>query len=252
MMKKLLGLLLVIGLAAFAMSGCQSSTSSTPSIPDATVASSVGMATGMSTAVDNAVRSAANILSVGTPRVLGTYTAPTYSGGWWTTTLNTSASAYSYDASVNFRLWSKSGSTLTEAVNQTQLDALTSANLDQMYVYATYTMTYGSSTFTMAMGGAKTDAGCLKITDILSGTPIMNGPISISGTSGSDSYTVTITYLNMTTVSGLPSGTATFSVVSGGSTVASGNITYSVSGSTCTATINFSGGGTVTQIISAF
>lgn len=234
------------------MVGCSSTGGTTTNpIPDTTTASSIGLATGISTSVDSAVLQAISVASVSGIKALGTTSTPTYSDGWWQTTVTTTVSAYTYSSDVNFRAWSSDGSTLTEAINSTMLDAISASNLDQLYAYAVYEMIFGSNSFTISIGSAQTDSGCFKITDMLT-SPTFNGSISISGTSDSTSYSVTITYSDMTTVSGLPSGTANFTVVSDGSTVATGTITYAVSGGSCTATINFAGGDSTSTTVTTF
>jgi hypothetical protein len=236
-MKKLFALALVLGVGALLISGCQDAQQiPAEAIPESQIANSIAVVSGMSVTVDNAVRQASGF-GVYT---MGVTSTPTYSEGWWHTTINTTEDAYTYSANVDFRLWKLDGS-LSEVVNALQLATLNSSNLDQIYLYASFNLTLGSDTITLRMGVDNTDEDSLKYTHIL-GNTMLNGPVSYSGSYAGINYTATVNYVNVELMAnGFPYGTANFEVSTDG-IATSGNVVFDGLGS---ATVNFSGGGSV-------
>ena len=221
---------LIFALIAFvALTGCQQAQqSSSSAVPASTAAAQIGASASNSVNLSSVIFSAVGIQSAATKGVLAktATVTPVYASGWWSFTLSYGG-GITLDAS--FRVWDSN----SEITNTTALGNLTSANVKDLWVYATLTM----GTASIKMGNSTTDP--LKLTG-LPGSKVLNGSISSNASYSGTSYSVIIAYSSLSIdTSGYPNGNINFSITSGGSTIYAGTIAFNGSS---LATITFTSG----------
>ena len=235
-MKKVLALFALFAIVALA--GCQQAATTTePTVPEASIASSIGYLAKYSVAVDNAVMGVVGISSISAAEVCicAPSTPALGTDNWWTSTDSYSAGGYTYTITYRFKLWNSSGTLIN---TQALLDALTEDTLDKVWMWVDYSIVYGGASFSMSLGSSKDNP--LKFEGLVVPPKTVDGPISYSGTSDDTSYSVTVTYSSLSlSASGYPSGEVGVSVSEGDTAVVEATITFN---GTSTATITFTSG----------
>lgn len=211
-----IGICLVVG-----MSGCARVSTPTPTIAEATFASSVGSLGMYSVAVDNSIINGVGISSSGV-KASGYSTPEVGADDWWNMSYVLDYGGYTFNMTFYFKVWDKDGN-LVNTISA--LNALTSSTLGKIWIYGTYNITYSGSSFQMSMGKSKSDP--LKFEGYNTSTQTLSGPISYSGSCENKSYTVTATYNNLTVATGgYPTGTVDISVAEDSTVVCGGTLTF--------------------------
>ncbi|MBU1026784.1 MAG: hypothetical protein KKA31_03540, partial [Candidatus Margulisbacteria bacterium] len=246
-MKKVLNLVLVLGLGLFLVSGCNQGTTSsgggtTVSIPAATIADSVGSSAMLALSIDNSLLGVFGVTSASSARASAP-TTPTYEAdGWWISTNSYSASGVTHEATYYFKVWTAGG----EVTTLTGLAAITSSTIAKLQTYTTWTTTISTVSYTMKYGASKSDPLTFDGYNTASSQSI-DGPISYTSTYTGETYQIVIDYVTLTlNSSGYPTGSVNWTVSVGGSAVYAGTITYD---GTTTATITFTTGATGTYTV---
>lgn len=239
-MKKLLTLLLVLGLGIALVSGCSSTSSSGgTTIPADTVAGGVGVAANQSLAVDNTAGGAAGITGFSVSALQANANAVTWTrsaDGWFEGSDSYSAGGFTYTRTFSLKVYDTNG----EVTTTLGLAALTSADVTKMIMAVTIEYTFSGGTYSIKFGTSKTDP----LTFTYGTSKTIDGPIQYTSTYGGDDFTITYDYGNLTlSASGYPSGDITWTVTSSGSTIASGTMTFN---GTSTASLTITSGGTGT------
>ncbi|MEA3493932.1 MAG: hypothetical protein U9R38_06055 [Candidatus Margulisiibacteriota bacterium] len=240
-MKKLLSLLLVLGLGIALISGCSSTSSSggDTTIPADTVAGGVGVAASNSLTVDNAAGSAAGISGFSTavaPPMASAITLSRSADGWFEGSDNYSAGGFTYTRTFAFKIYDTNG----EVTTILGLAGLTSADVTKMIMAVTIEYTFSGGSYAISFGTSKTDP----MTFTYSPTKSIDGPIQYTSTYSGDDFTITYDYGTLTVgASGYPSGDISWSVSSSGSTVAAGTLVFDGT-SVAVLTITSGGSGT--------
>ncbi len=232
-MKKVISLMLVLGLGVLLAAGCASTSSSTTSVPESSAASNVGTMAKSSVSVDNAVVGVMVIQSVAGAKASTVANLLYGSDGWWTYTDNYTLTIYTYDYSVKFKAWDANGSEITTLAG---IQAVTSSSdISKVWLYVTENITVtGSGSYTIKYGASITDP--LKF-DYTLGT--ISGPLVFSSTYGSESFEMTYTYSSVSvSASGYPNGTVSLAIKSNGNQVATADIVFN---GTSTCTVQFAG-----------
>ncbi|MBN2058082.1 MAG: hypothetical protein JW782_04755 [Candidatus Saganbacteria bacterium] len=237
-MKKALGLILLLALGLFAVSGCNQSSSggsSTPTVPASTVASDLGTMARFSLDMDNQILGVISIAGVAGARAMAPST-PTYANSWWTSTDSYSSSGMTYDKEFNFRVWDTGGSEITTIAGLQGISS--SADLSALWTYTSITYTFSGGSYTIKYGTSTGDP--LKFTGYNTASPTISGPLSFSSSYQGTSYSVTFTYGNLTMATGgYPNGTISWSMSENSSEVAAGSIAFN---GTAVCTITFTSG----------
>jgi hypothetical protein len=236
-MKKLLSLILVLGLGVILVAGCQTATDSgsTPTIPESSLATNVGQMAQQSVGIDNGVLGVVTALGVSSSGIRSSAPLlPVYgTDGFWSTTDNYSASGVTYDLSYKFKVWNAGG---TELKTISGLQSIsTVSDLREIWLVVEQSITTSSGSVTLNYGTSVTDP--LKF-DYVNDT--VSGDVAFSSTYNGDSYTINYDYSSLGTTNGYPDGTVTVTVSVNGSTVTTATVTFN---GTNTATIVFNSGG---------
>jgi hypothetical protein len=236
-MKKLIGSLLVLGLGIMLLTGCQSSSTSTPSggsVPATSLASDLGQMAKNSLAMDSGVIGVAQLLSASGIKAQAPATPVMGTDGYWYSSDSFSGSSgMSYDYQYKFRIWNAAG---TEMVDTAGLATINSnSDVSKVWVYITCTYTYTGGSYTISFGNSVSDP--LKFDY---STSTVTGPIAMSSTYSGTNYGITMTYNNLSTnVSGYPTGSVSWTVSEGGTTTCAGTIVFD---GDATAVVTFTSG----------
>ncbi len=246
-MKKVLSLVLVLGLGLLLVSGCNQGTTSsggtTVSIPAATIADSVGSSAILTLSIDNSILGVFGVSSASSVRASEPSTPSYGSDEWWTSTnIYTTEANITHNATYNFKVWVAEG----EVTTLLGLDGITLSTVAKLQTYTTWTTTFGTSSFSMSYGASKSDPLTFDGYNTISNQSI-DGPISYTNTYDGETYQIVIDYVTLTlNSSGYPTGSVNWSVSVGGSAVYAGTITFD---GTTTATITFTTGATGTYTV---
>ena len=245
-MKKLLGALLVVGLGALLISGCQTATSTAePTIPADNMAQGIYDMTEDSLAIDGLILGITGSLSVSDVNATAVTTPEYGSDGWWSFSDSyTTGGGFSYTRTFKLKIWDALGAEITTLAALAAIDDVT--DISKIWLYATWTVDYGSSmSYTIKFGASTSDP--LKFEGYNTASQSISGPISYTSTYEDKSLEITYTYSSLQmAVSGYPDGDVSFSVKENGATVVSGTISFN---GTNIATLTFTSGYTNTYTI---
>lgn len=237
-MKKfiILSLVLIAGMFIMGCGASTSSTSATPTVPAATLAGNVGNIGVIGLGIDDNITGLKGVAGSG---VKANTVTPTRVSGWWTAVDSTSKDNYSY--AYRFRMYDTNANELT---TEASLAAATSSTISTLETYTSLEVTSALLSFSMSLG-TSTSAPLQFLNYNSSTNKKINGPLTYTATSSGTSYTVTLTYANLTLGAIYPTGSASFSVNIDGETVA-GTVTYD---GTSSATLTFTSGATGTYTL---
>jgi hypothetical protein len=183
--------------------------------------------------MDNGVVGVVTNLSISGLKAASPATPNYGADGFWATTDSYSASGVSYAISYKFKVWNAAG---VEIITLADLQAVTGASdLSRLSTYTTIDYTYSGGSFSMSYGSSTSNPLIFNYD-----TATINGPITLTNSYSGTSYSITFTYADLaSTVSGYPTGSVSWSMAEGSSTVASGTVTFN---GTSTATVAFTSG----------
>lgn len=243
-LKKVISILLALGIGLLLVSGCQTTSSNpttTSNIPADDAAGYVGDCVAHSLSADNGMTGVVTSFSAcGTGIRAATVSTPEYGAdGWWSASDNYSYSGMTNEVDYNFKVWNTGG---TEQTTLAGLAALTSTTIGQLSMYTVWSFLYAGATTEINYGASKTDP--LIFSGINTTSPTVSGPISYSSSYLQYAFTITLDYvsLDLVAATGVPaSGSVNFSIVENGATTWSGTVTFN---GTTTAVLTITGAGT--------
>lgn len=254
-MKRTSGLLVTLILAVIFSSGCQTAqapSGGTTSIPIDTAASAVGyLAMASASPLSTGSSVGVSTLGISSAGIKPFSSTPSFdSDGWIVISTSESVPGYgSFSIDIKAEVF---GEAIGHIDSEDKMDQYISSRdtLEAIFMYAVtdYDLISPEAiSFSVNLGNSKTDP--LKLEALNTPTLKITGPAGYSGTYGTESFSVSMSYsaLTVSATTGCPVGAVAFMVTSGTATAFSGTITYN---GTSTATIVFSGGETYTVDLS--
>ena len=238
-MRKLLGLLVVLGLGILLVSGCEQPV---PSIPESSAASGVGDMSKLSVAIDNAiVDDVLGVLSATAIRAFRPSTPEVGADNWWHSSDSYTAGDKTHTRDFYFKIWDANG---TLVVTKAQLGDIYFSTIGKLYTYTTWTVSSADSSYTVKLGKSESDP---LIFEGYNNTETLSGPVVYESSYNDASFVINLTYGNLTVSgSGYPSGSVGIRVTTDSSTLYEATLLFD---GDATAELTFTLGGTGSYII---
>jgi hypothetical protein len=241
-MKKLLGLLLVLGLGILLVSGCEQPL---PSIPESTAADGIGEISKLSVAIDNAiVDDVLSVLSATSIRAFRPSTPEVGSDDWWHSSDSYTAGDKTHTRDFYFKIWDENGVLIT---TKNLLKNISFSNIGKLYSSTSWAVSSANSSYTVKLGTSKSDP---LIFDGYNNTETLSGPVIYESSFNDQSFVINLTYGNLTvSPSGYPSGTVGVRVTADSKTLYEATLLFDGS---AIAELTFTLGGTGSYLINIY
>jgi hypothetical protein len=243
-MRKLLGILLILGLGVLLVSGCQEATKPCVTIPEDTLASGLATLSKNALEIDNAIGNAGEMknFKVSAMGVHAFAITITRSADDWFTGTDSFPIGTDLTRSreLNFKVYALNG---VEITNPADLPNYSPSNISRIVTYSTYTDTYTGGSYTISFGSSKTKP----LTFYYSPTKTIDGPVHYLSSYQGDDYQITFDYGTLgLSASGYPTGSVNWATYVDTQTCAQGGLSFN---GTSTATATFTDGGTGTYYV---